>query len=65
MSSLLILEKIMEQICGAERLDHVPRSCDRFDFIGGISIGGIIAIMLGWLGMTVDECIRAYKNVAR
>ncbi|KAH7012172.1 acyl transferase/acyl hydrolase/lysophospholipase [Microdochium trichocladiopsis] len=64
-SSLLILENIMEQIRDAERLDHVPRPCDRFDLIGGTSTGGIIAIMLGRLGMTVDECIRAYRSVAR
>ncbi|KXJ94832.1 acyl transferase/acyl hydrolase/lysophospholipase, partial [Microdochium bolleyi] len=55
----------MEQIREAEGLDHVPRPCDRFDLIGGTSTGGIIAIMLGRLGMTIDECIRAYKNVAQ
>ncbi|KXG45220.1 Acyl transferase/acyl hydrolase/lysophospholipase [Penicillium griseofulvum] len=63
-SSLLILERIMERICDAEDLDHVPRPCDQFDLIGGTSTGGIIAIMLGKLGMTVDECIRAYRQVA-
>ncbi|CAI7590894.1 unnamed protein product [Penicillium bialowiezense] len=63
-SSLLILEKIMEMIRDAENLDHVPRPCDHFDLIGGTSTGGIIAILLGRLGMTVDECIRAYRQVA-
>ncbi|KAJ1329894.1 cGAMP-activated phospholipase [Microdochium nivale] len=64
-SSLLILEDVMAKIREAEQLDHVPRPCDRFDLIGGTSTGGIIAIMLGRLGMTVDECIRAYKNLAQ
>ncbi|EEY24006.1 predicted protein [Verticillium alfalfae VaMs.102] len=50
----------------AEGLAKVPRPCDRFDMIGGTSTGGrrIIAIMLGRLRMTVDECIRAYRTMA-
>ncbi|KGO78332.1 Acyl transferase/acyl hydrolase/lysophospholipase [Penicillium italicum] len=63
-SSLLILERIMEGIRDAHQLDRVPRPCEYFDLIGGTSTGGIIAIMLGRLGMTVDECIRAYRKVA-
>ncbi|KAK4139118.1 kinase subdomain-containing protein, partial [Dichotomopilus funicola] len=65
LSSLLILEDIMEKIRDAEGLDRVPRPCECFDFIGGTSTGGIIAIMLGRLRMSVDECIRAYKKVAQ
>ncbi|EXL66129.1 hypothetical protein FOPG_17678 [Fusarium oxysporum f. sp. conglutinans race 2 54008] len=55
----------MEKIQKAKKLDEVPRPCDYFDLIGGTSTGGIIAIMLGRLRMTVDECIRAYKKVAQ
>ncbi|KAL8364966.1 hypothetical protein RB595_003991 [Gaeumannomyces hyphopodioides] len=64
LSSLLILEHIMEGIRKAEGLSEVPKPCERFDLIGGTSTGGIIAIMLGRLGMSVDECIRAYRKVA-
>ncbi|KAJ5781110.1 hypothetical protein N7457_006270 [Penicillium paradoxum] len=64
-SSLLILERIMETIRDIHQLDHVPLPCEHFDLIGGTSTGGIIAIMLGRLRMSVDECIRAYKKVAR
>ncbi|UQC77423.1 uncharacterized protein CLUP02_02891 [Colletotrichum lupini] len=64
-SSLLILEHLMEEIRDAEGLSYVPRPCDLFDFIGGTSTGGIIAIMLGRLRMTVDECIREYREVAQ
>ncbi|KAK3316581.1 acyl transferase/acyl hydrolase/lysophospholipase, partial [Apodospora peruviana] len=64
-SSLLILEAIMEKIRDVQGLDHMPRPCEYFDFIGGTSTGGIIAIMLGRLGMSVGECIRAYKKVAQ
>ncbi|KAI0861334.1 acyl transferase/acyl hydrolase/lysophospholipase [Xylaria cubensis] len=64
-SSLLILEKIMEQIKKSKGLPEVPRPCEYFDLIGGTSTGGIIAIMIGRLGMTVDECIRAYDDVGQ
>ncbi|PHH49541.1 Vegetative incompatibility protein HET-E-1 [Ceratocystis fimbriata CBS 114723] len=64
LSSLLILEKIMERMKQLERLPEVPRPCDRFDLIGGTGTGGIIAIMLGRLRMTVDESIKAYKKLS-
>jgi hypothetical protein len=32
--------------------------------IGGTSTGGLIAIMLGRLQMTVDECIDAYTSLS-
>lgn len=35
-----------------------------FDYIAGTSTGGLIAIMLGRLHMTVDECLDAYENLA-
>ncbi|KAH8900639.1 FabD/lysophospholipase-like protein, partial [Thozetella sp. PMI_491] len=65
LSSLLILESVMEKVRDTESLGQIPRPCDYFDLIGGTSTGGIIAIMLGRLRMTVDECIRAYKEVAQ
>ncbi|KAI1826668.1 acyl transferase/acyl hydrolase/lysophospholipase [Xylaria intraflava] len=64
-SSLLVLENIMEAIRIAKGLDAVPRPCECFNLIGGTSTGGIIAIMLGRLGMTVDECIQAYDKFAQ
>ncbi|KAI1460122.1 acyl transferase/acyl hydrolase/lysophospholipase [Annulohypoxylon moriforme] len=64
-SSLLILENIMERIRKENHLDRVPKPCEYFDLIGGTSTGGVIAIMLGRLGMTVDECIRSYDRVAK
>ncbi|KAL1978749.1 hypothetical protein VTN31DRAFT_1608 [Thermomyces dupontii] len=65
LSSLLILENIMEKIRESKGLKDVPRPCEQFDLIGGTSTGGIIAIMLGRLGMSVDECIRAYRKFAQ
>nr|OQO15726.1 hypothetical protein B0A51_17868 [Rachicladosporium sp. CCFEE 5018] len=37
--------------------------CDYFDFIGGTSTGGLIAIMLGRLRMSVDECLTEYNRI--
>ncbi|KIM83298.1 hypothetical protein PILCRDRAFT_439377 [Piloderma croceum F 1598] len=63
-STLLILESVMEKIRQDAGLNSTPLPCEYFDIIGGTSTGGIIAIMLGRLQMSVDECIRAYKKVA-
>ncbi|KAI1638581.1 acyl transferase/acyl hydrolase/lysophospholipase [Biscogniauxia mediterranea] len=64
-SSLQILQELMERIKETEGLAKVPRPCEIFDLIGGTSTGGIMAIMLGRLGMAVDDCIRVYRNVAQ
>ncbi|KAI5918527.1 FabD/lysophospholipase-like protein [Camillea tinctor] len=64
-SSLQILQDLMERIKVAKGLTEVPRPCEIFDIIGGTSTGGIMAIMLGRLGMAVDECITVYRQVAR
>ncbi|THZ56907.1 ankyrin [Aureobasidium pullulans] len=44
--------------------DNPPKPCDYFDVIGGTSTGGLIAIMLGRLDMSVDECIKAYTELS-
>ena len=41
-----------------------PKPCDYFDMIGGTSTGGLIAIMLGRLCMTIEECIEAYTSLS-
>ena len=67
LSSLYILQAIMWKVAdeppdGQRRI--LPKPCDYFDLIGGTSTGGLIAIMLGRLKMTVDECIDAYITLA-
>ena len=39
-SSLLILEHILEKIRDVKKLDCVPRPCEYFNLIGGTSTGG-------------------------
>ncbi|KAG9513283.1 phospholipase, patatin family protein, partial [Aureobasidium melanogenum] len=44
--------------------ENPPKPCDYFDIIGGTSTGGLIAIMLGRLEMSINECIDAYKTLS-
>jgi hypothetical protein len=70
LSSLMILRDIMEAVQGEVDTPEVPRPCDYFDLIGGTSTGGLIAIMLGRLGMVfliaeIRLISRLCKNVLR
>ncbi|OCL05393.1 FabD/lysophospholipase-like protein [Glonium stellatum] len=60
LSALMILERLMEAV----NPDSPPKPCDYFDMIGGTSTGGLIAIMLGRLRMSIDECIVAYLSLS-
>ena len=51
LSELLILRELMEDIVSEHGIADMPKPCDYFDLIGGTSTGGLIAIMLGSLGM--------------
>ena len=57
---LMILRRLM----AAVDPDAPPKPCDYFDMIGGTSTGGLIAIMLGRLRMTIDECIDIYAMLS-
>ncbi|KAH6618082.1 patatin-like phospholipase-domain-containing protein [Chaetomium sp. MPI-SDFR-AT-0129] len=36
--------------------------CHYFDYIAGTSVGGLVAIMLGMFGKSVDDCIREFHQ---
>jgi Patatin-like phospholipase len=63
LSSLLILREIMEEIERKTGAEEAPRPCDYFDLIGGTSTGGLIAIMLGRLGMVSFAFCGAYRRL--
>ncbi|CAN9175299.1 unnamed protein product [Alternaria alternata] len=60
LSALMILEQLMEAVDP----DAPPKPCDYFDMIGGTSTGGLIAVMLGRLKMSVGDCITAYLSLS-
>ncbi|KAI1860278.1 uncharacterized protein JN550_011656 [Neoarthrinium moseri] len=60
LSSLIILRHLMKRINEKDP----PKPCEYFDLIGGTSTGGLIAIMLGRLQMSVDECIDKYLSLS-
>ncbi|KAF2711453.1 FabD/lysophospholipase-like protein [Pleomassaria siparia CBS 279.74] len=60
LSALMILEQLMETVDP----DAPPKPCDYFDMIGGTSTGGLIAVMLGRLKMSVGDAIDAYLSLA-
>ncbi|KAK4194319.1 acyl transferase/acyl hydrolase/lysophospholipase [Triangularia verruculosa] len=67
LSSLLMLRKIMKQIAEDEKIEDAKslRPADYFDLICGTSTGGLIAILLGRLRLTVTEAIDLYQQMAK
>ena len=65
-TALLIMKRIFNTMRVEAKKEGIvladePRPCDVFDLIVGTSTGGLIAVMLGRLHMTVDECIQQYE----
>jgi hypothetical protein len=62
LSSLLILKRLMEHV---NKQEGVPPGGltlkDLFSVVAGTGTGGLIAIMLGRLGMSVDDCIYQFE----
>ncbi|KAF2501496.1 FabD/lysophospholipase-like protein [Lophium mytilinum] len=67
LATLCMLQSIMNRLnYEREEAGLRPRKpCEIFDLIGGTSTGGLIAIMLGRLEMSVEECIVAYKKMMK
>lgn len=65
LSTLYILKHLMTQLSHERPELGQVKPCEIFDLIGGTSTGGLIAIMLGRLEMSVDECIDTYVNLIR
>ncbi|OAL51109.1 FabD/lysophospholipase-like protein [Pyrenochaeta sp. DS3sAY3a] len=67
LSTLFILRSLMRRLNAQRQRNDLPpvKPCDVFDLIGGTSTGGLIAIMLGRLEMSVDECIVAYNKLMK
>ncbi|PVF94890.1 hypothetical protein CPB86DRAFT_788673 [Serendipita vermifera] len=57
LSSLYIIDEILQRIEYDTQADQELRACDWFDLIVGSGHGGIIAILLGRLEMTTCRAI--------
>uniref|UniRef100_A0A0W0FFI5 PNPLA domain-containing protein n=1 Tax=Moniliophthora roreri TaxID=221103 RepID=A0A0W0FFI5_MONRR len=63
-SSLRILKRIMEKVAELEGKAEV-KPYEYFDMMVGTSTGGLIALMLGRLRMSIDECEQAYDEISK
>jgi hypothetical protein len=66
LSSLIILKCLMKHVNEQEGLPPeglTPK--DIFSLVAGTSTGGLIAIMLGRFGMSVDDCIVQYWTFSK
>lgn len=64
LSPLLILERLMTELA-IHTGDDEARPCDYFDLIVGSGTGGLIAVMLGRLKMSITEAIKEYTQLSR
>ncbi|KAL0938898.1 protein kinase subdomain-containing protein [Colletotrichum truncatum] len=64
-SELIILHEIMKRLQKIAGLTELPKPKDYFHLIGGTSTGGLIAIMLGRMGMSTKEAIDYYMKFAK
>ncbi|KAI1734175.1 acyl transferase/acyl hydrolase/lysophospholipase [Xylaria scruposa] len=62
-SELLILSELMLRIKRNNELQSTPKPCEIFDLICGTSTGGLAAILLGRLRLSVDEAIDEYRTI--
>ncbi|KAJ3537702.1 hypothetical protein NMY22_g5481 [Coprinellus aureogranulatus] len=63
-SPLRILKKIMQRVAELEGKPNI-KPCEYFDMMVGTSTGGLIALMLGRLQMTIDECEKKYDEISQ
>ncbi|KAJ7479539.1 hypothetical protein FB451DRAFT_1556471 [Mycena latifolia] len=60
---VLILDRIMYRIKNKLGLDITPAPCEYFELIGGSGTGGIVALMLGRLRMSIADTISACEKL--
>lgn len=54
---------IFQQLMSTVDPESPPKPCDYFATIGGTGTSGLIAIMLGRVRMTAEECVEAYMSL--
>ncbi|KDQ49811.1 hypothetical protein JAAARDRAFT_84923, partial [Jaapia argillacea MUCL 33604] len=64
LSQLIILRELMDRVKSAAGLATPPLPGEYFDLIGGTGTGGLIALMLGPLRMSVADAIMTYGQMS-
>ncbi|KAG0149205.1 hypothetical protein CROQUDRAFT_105321 [Cronartium quercuum f. sp. fusiforme G11] len=65
LSMLFVIRSILERVQKRAGLSSLPKPCDCFDLICGVGTGGIIALLLGRLHLSISDAIAAYLSIAR
>lgn len=63
LSQLIILKELMNRLEVDLNLQETPLVCDYFDIIAGTGSGGLIAVLLGRLCLTVDQAIEEFVGL--
>ncbi|KAF6839211.1 intracellular membrane-bound Ca2+-independent phospholipase A2 [Colletotrichum plurivorum] len=63
LSEILILKELMLQVRIQNHLDYTPEPYECFDFICGTSTGGLLAVLIGRLGRTLNECEALFRTL--
>ncbi|KAG8738544.1 hypothetical protein FRC10_006748 [Ceratobasidium sp. 414] len=64
LSALVILSALMERLQQILGLSEPPNPCDYFDLMAGTGTGGIQVVLLGRLGMSIDDARNCYSKLA-
>ncbi|PVF93948.1 hypothetical protein CPB86DRAFT_741455 [Serendipita vermifera] len=63
-SALYIIDEMLQRLRFDIKSKEDIRACDWFDLIIGSGYGGIIALLLGRLNMTITQAIKAFNSLA-
>ncbi|TRM59207.1 hypothetical protein BD626DRAFT_608564 [Schizophyllum amplum] len=63
LSMLLLVRDIFHHIQRASGLPSLPLPCEYFDIIAGSGTGGLIALMLGRLRLSIEDAIECYTRI--
>ncbi|PYH43722.1 FabD/lysophospholipase-like protein [Aspergillus saccharolyticus JOP 1030-1] len=64
-SQLIILKSIMLSVQQQQALPETPKPHEIFDLISGSGHGGLLALLLGRLHLSVDEAVFEYRQLAQ